>query len=744
MSKIPKFPRLSSLRGDAAGGLTAAIITFPQAIGYGLLAFAPLGADFAGTAAALGIYSAVIAGFLASLFGSTAIQITGPKVPLTLLVAVLVGQLAVDPRLALSEEARVLLVLGGVSFSVLVGGLFQVFLGWSGIGSVAKYVPYPVVSGFMNGVAVLLILKQVPVLLGAQTGVGLPEMFTHPEAIRPLTLLVGGASLAGILLAKRYLKRLPAYVIGIAAGTAVHHGLALLDTTVDPGNTIGSFGFRWPVPVDVSAVFDAAMRTDGPDLLPLLLATGMAIGLIGALESLFSCVVSDNLTNERHESNRELVSQGIGNLACALVSALPAAGSVPRSRANFAAGGRTRLSGVLAAGFVFVFFWALGAVVEVIPLAAIAAMLVFVGIDLFDGWTVSLVRKLRAQASQRRLVFLDLAVAAAVAAITVSVNLMVAVGVGIAAASVLFIARTGNAVIRRSYDGRAVRSRKMRAPEQERCLTEAGQEIVVFELQGPLFFGSGDKLIAGLAEVPADLRYLVLDMRNVTDIDSTGTRMLPQLKALLESAGKHLLISQLTDHDPRWQFLELMGLVDCLGRRCFFDTTDGALEWAEEQVLARAGCGASGGDEVALERSALAEGMTERELHHLRQSMNALHYRAGEVIFREGDRDSTMLLVLRGSVTIKQALGGNRGSKRIFTYGPGSVIGELALLDRLQRSASAWADSDVELLSLSPGELANLKAQRPELAVTLLANLARVVSMKLRRASSELAALENA
>jgi len=189
---------------------------------------------------------------------------------------------------------------------------------------------------------------------------------------------------------------------------------------------------------------------------------------------------------------------------------------------------------MLGAGFVFLFFWALGPLVGSVPLAAVAGMLMYVGFDLFDGWTVSLARKLRAEARHRREVFLDLVVALAVAIITVSVNLMVAVGVGIAATSALFIARMGNAVVSRRYDGRAVRSRKMRSPIQEQYLAESGEQILVLELQGPVFFGSGDKLIAELDEVSASMCYLIRDLKRVTDIDSTGTRMLPQLKSLMD------------------------------------------------------------------------------------------------------------------------------------------------------------------------------------------------------------------
>ncbi|MGB5777151.1 MAG: SulP family inorganic anion transporter, partial [Sedimenticolaceae bacterium] len=167
------------------GGFASAMVSLPQVVGYGLIAFAPLGAEFAGSAAALGVYSAVFAEFVASLLGSSPIQITGPKVPLTLLAAALVAQIVSRPEVAaVANEVRVLSVLSGVSTSVMIGGLFQILLGASGIGAFTKYFPYPVIGGFMNGVAVLLIVAQIPPLLGVASSASAFDFFIDPPAIQ--------------------------------------------------------------------------------------------------------------------------------------------------------------------------------------------------------------------------------------------------------------------------------------------------------------------------------------------------------------------------------------------------------------------------------------------------------------------------------------------------------------------------------------------------------------------------------
>jgi SulP family sulfate permease len=712
-------------------------------IGYGLIAFAPLGAEFAGNAAALGIYSAVFAGFVASLLGSSPIQITGPKVPLTLLVAALVAQIVSRPEVAaVTNEVRVLLVLGGVSICVMIGGLFQILLGASSIGTFTKYVPYPVIGGFMNGVAVLLILGQIPTLLGVVSSASAYEIFTDPTAIQLPALVVGSATVAGILLGRRLIPQIPASLTGILVGMGVHYGLEAFGGVTHAGPLLASAEFHLPAMIDAPDIWQSVVALELQGVLPQIVITGLAIGLIGALESLFSCVIADNLTEERSDSNRELIGQGLGNLVNGLAATLPAAGSIPRTRVNYQAGGRKRTSGMLCAIFTFLFFLVLGPVLDSIPRATIAGMLLIVGIELVDGWTVSLARKLKAQNDHRRTVLLELSVAFVVAVVTISVNLIVAVGVGIAAASALFIARMGKAVVRRRYDGRAVRSRKMRSPHDELQLNAIGDQICVFELQGPIFFGSGDNLFEEINNVSGAIRYLILDMRHVSDIDSTGTRMLRQLKIWTDKEDKELLVSNLPRQASLWQFLDIMGVVGVFGPERFFDATDEALEWAEDDLLAEV--------RHAPERSifnladaSIADGMTTIEVEQLAATMTERYYQSGELIFAEGDSKTEMLIVLRGAVTIRQQIGAGEKSKRVFTYGPGSLIGELALLDRKPRSASAWADMETLLLCLDPEEFTSLKEQSPQLALKLAENMARVVSGKLRRASAELAALEN-
>jgi SulP family sulfate permease len=290
------------VRGDIAGGIASAIVTLPQVIGYGLIAFAPLGAEFADNAAALGIYAAVFAGFVASLLGSSPIQITGPKVPLTLLVAAMVMEIVSWPEVAAAtNEVRVLFVLGSVSICVMIGGLFQVLLGASGIGAFTKYVPYPVIGGFMNGVAVLLIIGQIPPLLGVVSGASAYEIFIDPTGIQLPALVVGSATVAGILLGRRLIPQIPASLTGVLAGMGMHYGLEIFGGVTHAGPLLASTEFQLPVMIEAPDIWQTMVALELREVLPQIVITGLAIGLIGALESLFSCVIADNhRTTQRH------------------------------------------------------------------------------------------------------------------------------------------------------------------------------------------------------------------------------------------------------------------------------------------------------------------------------------------------------------------------------------------------------------------------------------------------------------
>jgi len=740
MIRLPLPPRIA---GDLAGGFAAAVITLPQAIGYGIVAYAVLGPSFAATAILLGIYSAVIGGLLAALAGGTPNMISGPKAAQSLLIASLLAGVVAAPLPAGFEASRSALLVALASGMVLVSALVQLGLGGLRFGNAVKYVPQTVISGFMNGIAILLILSQWRAFFGVASGTPFIEVVAVPERIQLLSVLVGAITLASNYLAKRHLPKVPSVLVALVTGTAFYYLVTALRGVQPPGGLIGEFRFEWPNPTALAPLIDPALNLVA--FVPTLLAAGVVLGLLSAMDSLLSSAALDNVTDRRHGSNRELVGQGLGNVACALIGALPCSGTLPRALASFRAGGRTRFAAVACALTVFLALAFAAPLIGRIPLAVIAGILISIGIGLFDDWAAALVVKLRAEVRQRRAMLTDLAVAVGVALVTVTTNLMVAVGIGVAVSAVLFISRTGKSLVRRTYDARSVRSRKVRNRSQAGVLAERGAEIRVFELQGPIFFGSADHLATEVERAMRDAQWCVLDMRRVTDIDSTGSKILLQLHRRLKSGGRSLLVSYLPRASTIHQFLEDTDVVRILGEQNFFPDTDTALEWAEDQTIFQHAPGSVGpAADIALSCAGIVSGMDEPEQGQLFKCLKHIRYLKGAHVFREGDLNHDMYVVVSGTVTIAKHLPGSARAKRLITFGHGSIFGEMALLDQKPRSADARAEEDTELLCLSFGDFQRLKRDHPQLIIKLLTNIGSEISHKLRSTSQALTVLEDA
>ncbi len=760
-------------------------------VGYGIIVFAPLGNEYAPQAAMTGVYSAVFAGFLAAFFGGNPIQITGPKALLMFVQASLVSGMAAGYELSLSPYDRYLVIVGLASVSVFIAGVFQILFAVLRFGDITKYVPHPVVAGFTNGIGILLIVSQFKPLFG--TDASFIGILKQTETVRPLTAGVGLFTLAAILVSERFVRYVPASLVGLAAGTALYYGLAFFMPQTPLGPLIGIIRFEWPRPDIFVQMFYLESVQRIWTFVPNLVLTGLVIGLLSAMETLLSSVTSDNLTGNRHNSKRELIGQGIGNIVTSCFGSLAAAGSVPRTMANFKAGGRTPLSGMMCSISIFLIMMLLGPLVGKIPLTVIAGILITVGFSLFDRWTVNFIRKLmKNPLNQPKEILVNLLVTLTVTAVTVSANMLVAVGTGMAIASALFVSKMGKSVVKRRYFGNQFHSKKMRGPEHTELLENEGHQIVVFELQGPIFFGSAENLAKEVEQAMETAVYCILDMKRVNEIDSTGANILLQISRGIEKKGKYLLISHLRENRSLWEFLKVMDVIGMLGKDMFFSDTDRSLECAEELMLVQvsrsdaylryflskiplrrlpkpfensvfgksdtdalfqtpAFTGPAGTDLISEsdgaamnpEQMNIVRGFTPEESAHFLKALIRQTYRKGEAVFREGDTGKDLYLLTRGSVTVKIRLKESNRLKRLFTFTPGVTFGEVALLDGKPRSADVWAEEDSEVYRLSFDDFKALRREKPEIVIKLLLNIAKEFSRNLRRISNEVRALED-
>ncbi len=335
------------------------------------------------------------------------------------------------------------------------------------------------------------------------------------------------------------------------------------------------------------------------------------------------------------------------------------------SIANHRAGGRTRLASMVAAAVVLLAVLLLGPAIAVLPRVVIAGMLFVVGVQLFDQWSLRLlVRTLTGKLIHWRRMALDLLVALLVAATILVFDPVVGVAMGVAVAVLFFIVRMSRSAVRRTYHGDAVRSRKARDPKLADILAAHGRRIVVFELEGPIFFGTAEDLATRVeAAATGGADHVVFDLRRVNELDTTGARILIQIHERLKRQGRRLLFSHAHDSYLVSTVLRDLGVAGTLGGDGLFADTDAALEWAEEQVIRAHGAGEALTGEIAMDRLSALEGLTETEVAVVGALLVRRVFSPGEVVIKEGSLDRDLPDLARDCQRAGRAAGAGQGAQ---------------------------------------------------------------------------------
>jgi SulP family sulfate permease len=497
-----------NLKGDISGGLVAGIIALPLALAFGVQS---------GLGAAAGLYGAIAVGVFAAFFGGTRTQASGPTGPMTVVSASIVVY-AID-RTGSIEEG-----LGIILLSFLAGGVFQVGLGLIGIGKYIRYFPYPVVSGFMSGVGLIIIFLQLWPLLGVASPKTTIEVVTRID--EPLGALNGAALFLGLLTIAvnwgmpKVTTKVPSVLVALLVGTI---------TAVVIGFDVPTIG---DIPSGLPGIELGAILSVDPEYIGFIVQSGLTLALLGSIDSLLTSVIADNITKDRHDSRRELIGQGIGNSIAALFGGIPGAGATKGTVVNIKAGGVTRLSGVTHGLFQLAALLGLGALASYIPLSVLAGLLISVGFAIIDYKGLRhLLRVPRA----------DAAVMLVVLVATVFGNLIYAVGAGVVMASVLFMKKAGDLAEERS------RIEKVEMSPSDPAASVLGERssIYVKELYGPLFFGFSSGFRDLAESLPEEIEALVVQMDDVPYVDQSGLYSLEDTMLTLRQAGKDVIITGL-------------------------------------------------------------------------------------------------------------------------------------------------------------------------------------------------------
>jgi SulP family sulfate permease len=373
------------------------------------------------------------------------------------------------------------------------------------------------------------------------------------------------------------------------------------------------------------------------------------------------------------------------------------------------------------------------------PRVVLSAAIMVIAIQHIDPWSVDLVHRIRTRAARHRgSMLLDFAVVILVAGLSVTINIVLAVFLGLFIAIALFVLRMSRSNVRRVYRGNSVHSRKARAPQQAALLEKLGGCILVLELQGALFFGSAETLSSEIDKIAGDARFVILDLRRVTEVDATGAQIICEIAATLSRSNRQLALAAARESETAARLAEA-GVFETLEGRVF-DDVDRAIEWGEEALLHAAG-GTAAETELSLPQVGLLSQFTAAEIAALAAHSRRATYAAGTEIFREGDPGEELFILLQGhtSVWLRQP----QGEIRLATIAPGTVFGELALLDAGPRSASVRAESDVACQVVSRAHFEAMAAAEPAAAIKLLSGLGRELSARLRRANRTIHQLES-
>jgi len=507
------------LSADIFGGVTAAVVALPLALAFGVQS---------GMGAIAGLYGAIAVGFFAALFGGTQTQISGPTGPLAVVASVIIaGEIAFFGSL---DKA-----IGTIVATFVLAGVFQILLGVFKIGQYIRYIPYSVVSGFMSGIGSIIIIMQIFPFFGlvsppsiVETISSLGDIFGN---INIEALLLASATIAIIYLFPKLSKKVPSTLIALLS-------LTILSTYMGLGvSIIGDIPSGFP-----EIHVDTILSLDWHNPM-LIVIPAITLAALGSIDSLLTSVVADNITKTQHNSNKELIGQGIGNMVAGIIGGLPGAGATMRTVVNINAGGKTNLSGVIHAMVLVIILFGAGAYARLIPLPILAGILITVGLGIIDYKGLKHLKEVpRADAVIMIIVLL----------LTIFVDLLQAVGIGMVLASILFMKHMGDIGEHKSVSKTLKEFHEAFPPssEERESYSAIEDQVYIQHFNGPIFFGFTAHFKQMMQELP-EVSVVIFRMYNVPSIDQSGMYVLEDAIHELNSRDITVFITGITEQPRR-------------------------------------------------------------------------------------------------------------------------------------------------------------------------------------------------
>ena len=544
--------RFNNLRGDVFGGITAGIVALPLALAFGVQS---------GAGPVAGLYGAIVLGIFAATFGGTSSQVSGPTGPMTVVAALVVIK-------AIEEYGSLEAGMGFIICIFLLAGVVQILFGVLKLGTYIKYIPYPVVSGFMSGIGGIIILLQIYPFFGQTSPKKVLDVLTNIVDVIPIinweAMIIASSTIAIIYLFPKITKAIPSTLVALISMTIV---------TTFIGLEVPVIG---TIPSSLPELKIGAIASIHASDITLIIELALTLALLGAIDSLLTSVIADNITKTKHHSNRELVGQGIGNIMASCIGGLPGAGATMRTLVNVNAGGQTPLSGVIHGILLLATLLGLGNYAQEIPIPVLAGILITVGVGIIDY------KGFRHIKSVPRT---DAVVMLIVLGMTMFVDLIQAVAVGLILSSILFMKQMSDQL------GSEVKilpiKENCRQWWKENIPDSIADKIYVKHFPGPIFFGFAPALLAMAQSLP-DIRVVIFRMMNVPNIDQTGLYALEEVVLSLEKRNIAVVITGLQKQPYR--MLQRINMVPGLiPENYIFDEIEDCIQWLGEELRKSAG-----------------------------------------------------------------------------------------------------------------------------------------------------------
>ena len=726
-----------TLMGDILGGFAAMLVALPSAIAFGVTIFAPMGLEFGAKGALAGMLGVAALGLVAASFGGTQRLISAPCAP----AAAVLSALSIQMAQQAAPSSMIVVVLFLVA---LLASLMQLGFGILKIGDLMRYMPYTVVSGYLSGVGLIVIFSQLPKWLATPKGMNWWQSLLTPEAWQMPSLITGAATAIAMVLAPKFTQKIPAVIVGLGVGIAAYW---LLGWTLQPALLvldnnpliIGRLAADWE---GLTGAITGPWTSILASALPrweVVVVPAATLAVLLSIDTLKTCLVLDALTGSRHNSNKELVGQGLGNLASTLIGGAPGAGTMGATLVNKASGGTTFKSGIFQGLWAITAMALLTPLIAWVPVASLAALLVVIGYRMIDWHSLSLMKS--------RDTALEFVVILSVVVVANTVSLIAASALGVALAILMFISEQVHASnIRRMTFGNHSFSKKVRTHAQRSVLEKEGSTTSVIELQGSLFFGTTDRLMLAIEPHLQSAKNLVLDFHRVQSIDFTAGHMLERMEQQLKARGGHLILSRLpaktvTGKDLK-TYLGRLGLQSS-DTTHLFDNLSDALQWVEDDIILRHQDPLQENKPLALEGFELFQGLKQNELALLRDLAGHETYQRDATIVQTGAPGRGLFMISQGQVKIFLPLA-NGQKHHVTTLGRGQIFGEMSFLDDARYSADVQASEATELIVIDKHRFMQAAEQAPAIYSKVLQCIGIGLAARLRHTNDELRNLAEA